>query len=67
MQGDTQAPYLFVSVIDYIIRVALEGKDFRWARNLQPAQLAFIWTKGKGVKETKIFILSIWLSKHMPY
>jgi hypothetical protein len=29
MQGDTQAPYLFVSVIDYIIRVALEGKDFR--------------------------------------
>ena len=28
MQGDTLAPYLFVIVIDYIMRVSLEGKDF---------------------------------------
>ena len=28
MQGDTLAPYLFVIVIDCIMRVSLEGKDF---------------------------------------
>ena len=28
MQGDTLAPYLFVILIDCIMRVSLEGKDF---------------------------------------
>ena len=28
MQGDTLAPYLFIIVIDYVMRVCLEGKDF---------------------------------------
>ena len=28
MQGDTLAPYLFIIVIDYIMRVTLEDKDF---------------------------------------
>jgi hypothetical protein len=28
MQGETLAPYLFLIVIEYIMRVALEGKDF---------------------------------------
>ncbi|XP_063680131.1 uncharacterized protein LOC134815521 [Bolinopsis microptera] len=28
MQGDTLAPHLFIIVIDYIMRVSLEGRDF---------------------------------------
>ena len=28
MQGDTLAPYLFIIVIDYVMRICLKGKDF---------------------------------------
>jgi hypothetical protein len=35
MQGDTPVPYLFVIVIDYIMRVVLEGKDFGFTLQLR--------------------------------
>ena len=39
LQGDTLAPYLFVIVIDYVMRIALQGKEDKLAFQLRKIKI----------------------------
>ena len=54
LQGDTLAPYLFVIVIDYVMRTALQGRENK---------LGFQLRKRKSIRLSDLSRLQIWTSQ----
>ena len=38
LQGDTLAPYLFIIILDYVLREAIEGHEERFGLTIKPRQ-----------------------------
>ena len=47
LQGDTLAPYLFIIVLHYVLREAIEGHQERFGLTIKPRQ-------GRGVKDENV-------------
>ena len=47
LQGDTLAPYLFIIVLHYVLREAIEGHEERFGLTIKPKQ-------GRRVKAEKV-------------